>query len=109
MMDGKAKRSDDQTSYLYLTINTDNNSKLNAELQESMMISTFILSTSYGIYISNVIRYARCCTYHEGFVYCHIILEDTFLTFFTRQTILTQSRASGSSLTGLTSHSGLQW
>ena len=57
----------------------------------SMMTSTFTLSTSihviiiiiiiinsnvlfgpsYGAYISQLIRYARCCTYYHDFRYCH--------------------------------------
>ena len=58
----------------------------------SVMTSIFTLSIfhllssnipsgpSYGVYISQLIRYARCCTYYEDFGYRHKLLVDRVLS-----------------------------
>ena len=35
---------------------------------------------SYGVYISQLIRYARCCTYYDDFGYRHKLLVDRVLS-----------------------------
>ena len=38
------------------------------------------LASSYGVYISQLIRYARCCSYHDDFGYRHKLLVDRLLS-----------------------------
>ena len=35
---------------------------------------------SYGVYISQLIRYARCCSHYDDFRYCHKCLVDRLLS-----------------------------
>ena len=35
---------------------------------------------SYGVYISQLIRYARCCSYYDDFGYRHKLLVDRLLS-----------------------------
>ena len=37
-------------------------------------------SPSYGVYISQLIRYARCCLYYDDFGYRHKLLVDRLLS-----------------------------
>ena len=37
-------------------------------------------SPSYGVYISQLIRYARCCSYYDDFGYRHKLLVDRLLS-----------------------------
>ena len=37
-------------------------------------------SPSYGVYISQLIRYARCCSYHDDFDYLHRRLVGRLLS-----------------------------
>ena len=37
-------------------------------------------SLSYGVYISQLIRYARCCSYYNDFEYRHKLLVDRLLS-----------------------------
>ena len=37
-------------------------------------------SPSYGVYISQLIRYARCCSYYDDFGYRHKLLFDRLLS-----------------------------
>ena len=37
-------------------------------------------TASYGVYISQFIRYARCCSYYDDFGYRHKLLVDRLLS-----------------------------
>ena len=37
-------------------------------------------SPSYGVCISQLIRYARCCSYYDDFGYCHKLLVNRLLS-----------------------------
>ena len=45
---------------------------------ELSMRSFFV--TSYCVYISQLIRYARCCSYYDDFGYRHKLLVDRLLS-----------------------------
>ena len=77
----KAKRSDDQANQLDLTFIICNNNKLYLELYDKrddfnfQIINFPFLSNNipsgplYGVYISQLIRYARCHTYYDDYGY----------------------------------------
>ena len=83
---------DDQANYLDLTFIMGNNNRLytkqydkhddfNFHIVNFPFLSSNIPSgPSYGIYISQFIRYARCCTYYDDFGYRHKLLVDTLLS-----------------------------
>ena len=70
----KANRLDDQANYLELTFIIGNNNRLYTELYDkrddfnihivnfSFLSSNIPSGPSYFVYISQFIRYARCCT-----------------------------------------------
>ena len=37
-------------------------------------------SPSYGVYISQLIRYARCCSYYDDFGYRHQLLDNRLIS-----------------------------
>ena len=75
----KANRLDDKANYLDLTLTTGNSGRLYTKLYDKRddlnfhIVNLPFLSSkipshlSYGIYTLQLIRYARCCTYHDGF------------------------------------------
>ena len=88
----KANRLDDQADYLDLTFTIEQNSRLSTKLYDKrddfnfrivvfpFMSSNIPSSPSYGVYISQLIRYARCCTYYDDFTYRHKLLVDRLLS-----------------------------
>ena len=88
----KANTSDDLANYLDLTVIIGNNNRLYTKLYDkrddfdfhivnfSFLLSNIPCSPSYGVYISQLIRYARCCSYYDGFGYHHKLwLTDSYL------------------------------
>ena len=85
----KANRLDGQANYQDLTIIIGNrNTKLydkrddfNFYIVKFPFLSSKIPSgPSYGFNISQLIRYARCCTYYDDFGYRHNIPVDRLLS-----------------------------
>ena len=88
----KANKTDDLANYLDLTFTIDNNNRLSTKLYDKrddfnfhivnfpFMSSNIPSGPSYGVYISQLIRYARCCTYYEDFAYRHKLLVDRLLS-----------------------------
>ena len=84
----KANRSNDLANYLDLTFTIDKANRLNTKLYDKrddfnfhivnfpFMSSNIPSGPSYGVYISQLIRYARCCTYYDDFLYRHKLLVD---------------------------------
>ena len=68
--------------YLDLTFIISNNNRLYTKLYDkrdefNFHIVNFPSGPSYGVYISQPIRYARCCTYYDDFEYRrHKLLVD---------------------------------
>ena len=50
---------------------------------------------SYGVYISQLIRYARCCSHYDVFRYCHKCLVDRILSQGYTSLRLEKSRMNG--------------
>ena len=87
----KANTSDDLASYLDLTFIIESNNRLYTKLYDKcddfdfhivnfpFLLSNIPSSPSYGVYISQLIRYARCCSYHDDFGYRHKLLVDRLL------------------------------
>ena len=88
----KANTSDDLANYLDLTFIIESNNRLYSKLYDKhddfdfhivnfLLVSSNISSSpSYGVYISQLIRYARCCSYYDDFGYCHQLLVDRLLS-----------------------------
>ena len=88
----KANKSDHLTDYLDLTFVIDSGGKLSTRLYDKRdefdfhivnftFLSSNILSCpSYGVYISQLIRYAQCCSHHYDFRYRHKCLVDRLLS-----------------------------
>ena len=86
-----ANRLDDQENYLDLTFIIGNN-RLHTKLYDKRddfnfhVVNFPFLSRnipsgpSYGVYISQLIRYVRCCTYYDDFGYRHKLLVDRLLS-----------------------------
>ena len=84
----KANKSDHLADYLDLTLIIASGDKLSTRLYDQHDDSDFhivnfpFLSSnipsgpSYGVYISQLIRYARCCSHYEDFRYCQKCLVD---------------------------------
>ena len=45
-----------------------------------LLSSNIPSSHSYGVYIPNMIRYARCCSHYDNFGYCNKLLVDRLLS-----------------------------
>ena len=87
----KANTSDDLANYLNLTFIIESNNRLYTKLYDKcddfdfnivnflFLSSNIPSSPSYGVYISQLIRYARCCSYYDGFGYCHKLLVGRLL------------------------------
>ena len=88
----KASRLDDQANYLDLTFIIGNNNRLYTNLYDKrddfnfhivkfpFLSSNIPSGPSYGVYISQLIRYARCFTYYDDFRYCHKLLVDRLVS-----------------------------
>ena len=59
----------------------DKHDDFNFHIVNFLFLSSNIPSDpSYGVYISQLIRYARCCTYYDHFGYCPKLLVDRLLS-----------------------------
>ena len=88
----KTNTSDDLANYLDLTFIIGSNNQLYTKLFDKrddfdfhivnfpFPSSTIPSSPSYGVYISQLIRYARCCSYYDDFGYRHKLLVDRLLS-----------------------------
>ena len=85
----KANKSDHLADYLDLTLIIDSGGKLSTRhddfdfhIVNFPYLSSNIPSSgpSYGVYISQLIRYARCCSYYDDFRYRHKCLVDRLLS-----------------------------
>ena len=88
----KADRLDDQANYLDLTFIIGDNNRLHTKLYDKRddfnfhIVNFPLLSSnipsfpSCGVYILQLIRYARCCTYYDYFGYRHKLLVDRLLS-----------------------------
>ena len=88
----KAKKSDHLADYLDLTFIIDSGGKFSTRLYEKrndfdfhivnfpFLSSNIPSGPSYGVYISHLIRYARCCSHYEHFRYHHKCLVDRLLS-----------------------------
>ena len=88
----KANRLDDQANYLDLTFIIGNNNRLNTKLYDKrdgfnfhivnfpFLSSDIPSGPSDGVYIPQLIRYARCCTYYDGFGNRHKLLVGRLLS-----------------------------
>ena len=88
----KANKSDHLADYLDLTFIIDSGGKLSTRLYNkrddfdfhivnfSFLSSNIPSGPSYGVYISQLIRYARCCSHYDDFRYLHKCLVDRLLS-----------------------------
>ena len=88
----KANTSDDLANYLDLTFIIESNNRLYTKFYDKrddfdfhivnfpFLLSNIRSSPSYGVYISQLIRYARCCSYYDDFGYRHKLLVDRLLS-----------------------------
>ena len=88
----KANKSDHLADFLDLTFIIDSGGKLSTRLYDTRddfdfhivnfpFLSSNILSgPSYGVYISQLIRYARCCSHYDDFRYRRKCLVDRLLS-----------------------------
>ena len=88
----KANKSAHLADYLDLTFIIDSGGKLSTRPYDKrddfdfhivnfpLLSSNIPSSVSYGVYISQPIRYARCCSYYDEFRYCHKCLVDRLLS-----------------------------
>ena len=88
----KANKSDHLADYLDLTFIIDSGGKLSTRLYDKRddfdfhivnfpyLSSNIPSGPSYGVYISQLIRYARCCSHYDDFRYRHKCLVDRLLS-----------------------------
>ena len=88
----KANKSDHLEDYFDLTFIIDSGGKLSTRLYDKRhdfdfhivnfpYLSSNISSVpSFGVYISQLIRYARCCSHYDDFRYLHKCLVDRVLS-----------------------------
>ena len=88
----KANKSDHLADYLDLTFIIDSGGKLSTRLYDKrddfdfhivnfpFLSSNIPSGPSYGVYISQLIRYARCCSHYDDFRYRHKCLVDQLLS-----------------------------
>ena len=88
----KANKSDHLADYLDLTFIIDSRGKLSTRLYDKrdefgfhivnfpFLSSNIPSGPSYGEYISQLIRYARCCSHYDGSGYRHKCLVDRLLS-----------------------------
>ena len=87
-----ANTSDDLANYLDLTFIIESNNRLYTKLYDKrddfdfhivnfpFLSSNILSSPSYGVCISQLIRYARCCSHYDDFGYRHKRLVDSLLS-----------------------------
>ena len=92
LTDEKANTPDDLANYPDLTFIIESNNRLYTKLYDKcddfdfhivnfqFLSSNIPSSSSYGVYISQLIRYARCCSYYDDFGYHHKPLVDRLLS-----------------------------
>ena len=88
----KTNKSDHLADYLDLTFIIDSGGKLSTRLYDKrddfdfhivnfpFLSSNIPSGPSYGVYISQLIRYARCCSHYDDFRYRHKCLVDRLLS-----------------------------
>ena len=88
----KANKSDHLADYLDITFIIDSGGKLSTRLYDKhdhfdfhivnfpFLSSKIQSGPSYGVYISQLIRYARCCLHYDDFRYRHKCLFDRLLS-----------------------------
>ena len=88
----KANKSDHLADYVDLTFIINSGGKLSTRLYDKrddfdfQIVNFPLLSNnlpsgpSYGVYISKLIRYARCCSHYDDFRYRHKCLVDRLLS-----------------------------
>ena len=88
----KTNKSDHLAGCLDLTFTIDNGSKLSTRLYDNrdnfdfqvvnfpFLFSNIPPGPSYDVYISQLIRYARCCSHYDDFRYRHKCLVDRLLS-----------------------------
>ena len=88
----KANKSDHLADYLDLTFIIDSGGKPSTRLYDKrddfdfhivnfpFLSSNIPSGPSYGVYISQLIRYARCCSHYDDFRYRHKCLVDQLLS-----------------------------
>ena len=88
----KANKSDHLADYLDLLFIIDSGGKLSTRLYDKsndfdfhivnfpFLSSNMPSGPSYGVYISQLIRYVRCCSQYEDFRYHHKCLVDQLLS-----------------------------
>ena len=88
----KTNQSDNLASYLDLTFTIEKDGKLSTNLYDKRddfdfhivnfpFLSSHIPShPSYGVYISQLIRYARCCSYYDDFRHRHKMLVERLVS-----------------------------
>ena len=88
----KANKSDHLADYLDLTFIIDNGGKLSARPYDKrvdfgfhivnfpFLSSNIPSDTTYGVNISQITRYARCCSHYNDFEYHHKCLIDRLLS-----------------------------
>ena len=84
----KVSKSDHLADYLDLTFIIDSGGKLSTRLYDKCVDFDFHVvnfpflsrnipsGPSYGVYISQLVRYARCCSHYDDFRYHHKYLVD---------------------------------
>ena len=84
--------SDDLANYLDLTFIIESNIRRYTKLYDKrddfdfhivnfpFLSSNIPSSPSYDVYISQLIRYTRCCSYYDDLGYCHKLLIDRLLS-----------------------------
>ena len=87
----KANTSDDLQNYLDLTFIIEGNNRLYTKLYDKrddfdfhivnfpFLSSNIPSGPSYGVYISQLVKYARCCSYYDDFGYRHNLLVDRLI------------------------------
>ena len=88
----KTNQSDNLESYLDLTFTIEKDGKLSTKLDDKLddfdfhIVSFPFLSSDipsgppYGVYISQLIRFARCCAYYDDFRHRHKMLVESLVS-----------------------------
>ena len=88
----KVNISDDLANYLDLTFIIGSNNRLYTKLYDKrddfdrhivnfpFLSSNIPSGPSYGVYISQLIRHVRCCSYYDDFGYGHKLLVDRLIS-----------------------------
>ena len=88
----KTNQSDNLASYLDLTLTIEKDGKISTKLYDkrhdfdfhivnfSFLSSNIPSGPSYDVYISQLIRYARCCSYHDDFRHRHKMIVDRLVS-----------------------------